>query len=162
MKKFFYNIKNISEITELKKRLINTIKCIIIFRIGSYIVLPGIDTSKLSGKTEGIFKLLDTFLGGAFSNISIFGLGIMPYISASIAMQIITIMIPYFQKIKQEGESGKNKINNITKLATIFIGIIQSIGYLSSFIPNEIIIIDKGIFTTLSTIILISGTMFCI
>ena len=162
MKKFFYNIKNISEITELKKRLINTIKCITIFRIGSYIVLPGIDTSKLSGKTEGIFKLLDTFLGGAFSNISIFGLGIMPYISASIAMQIITIIVPYFQKIKQEGESGKNKINNITKLATIFIGIIQSIGYLSSFIPNEIIIIDKGIFTALSTIILISGTMFCI
>jgi preprotein translocase subunit SecY len=99
MKKFIATIKNIFAIEDLRTRILNTIWFIALFRLGSYVVLPGIDPSRLKSNAEGIFGLLDTFLGGAFSNASIFALGIMPYISASIVLQLLTIAVPYFQKL---------------------------------------------------------------
>ena len=115
MKRFFETIKHIFLIEELRNRILNTLGYLAIFRLGSFIVLPGIDPSKLSGQATGIFGLLDTFLGGAFSNASIFGLGIMPYISASIVIQLLTVAVPYFQKLQKEGESGRRKINQLNK-----------------------------------------------
>lgn len=104
MKKFISTVKNIFSIEDLRVRIINTIGFLIIFRLGSFIVLPGVDPSRLADSSpEGIFGLIDTFLGGAFSNASIFGLGIMPYISASIVLQLLTVGVPYFQKMQKEG-----------------------------------------------------------
>ena len=131
------------------------------FRLGSFIVLPGIDPSKLSGPSEGIFSLIDTFLGGAFSNASIFGLGIMPYISASIVLQLLTVGVPYFQKLQKEGESGRKKINQITRVLTIIITVAQGVGYLTATIPNEAIMVNKTLFMFSSLVLLSAGTMFC-
>jgi preprotein translocase subunit SecY len=105
--------------------------------------------------------LLDTFLGGAFSNASIFALGIMPYISASIVLQLLTVAIPYFQKMQKEGESGRKKINQYTRILTVAITFFQSIAYISGTIPSEAIIIDKSLFTIAGVGIIISGTVFC-
>ena len=113
MKKFITTIRNIFAIEELRERILNTLGMLVIFRLGSYVVLPGVDPSKLKGSASGILGLLDTFLGGAFSHASIFGLGVMPYISASIVLQLLTVAVPYFQKMQKEGESGRKKINQI-------------------------------------------------
>lgn len=161
MKKFFTTIVNIFSIEELKNRILSTVGFLLIFRLGSYIVLPGLDPSKLTKNTTGILGLLDTFLGGAFSNASIFALGIMPYISASIVLQLLTVAVPYFQKMQKEGESGRKKISQITRILTIFITIAQSIGYITSTIPADAILIDSALFTTSSLVILTTGTMFC-
>ena len=110
MKKFIETIKNIFSIEELRTRILNTIGFLIIFRLGSYIVLPGVDANQLTGDASGIFGLLNTFLGGAFSRASVFGLGIMPYISASIVLQLMTVAVPYFQKLQKEGDSGERKL----------------------------------------------------
>ncbi len=162
MRKFFTTIKNIFSIEDLRIRILNTLGLLVIFRLGSFVVLPGVDPSQL-GEAEGIFGLLDTFLGGAFSNAAIFGLGIMPYISASIVLQLLTVAVPYFQKLQKEGESGRKKINQITRVLTIFICLAQSVGYLSATIPNEALLpgIDRGFFMVSSTIILTAGTIFC-
>lgn len=160
MKKFFTTIKNIFSIEDLRIRILNTLGFLVIFRLGSFVVLPGIDPTKLS-EAQGIFGLLDTFLGGAFSNASIFGLGIMPYISASIVLQLLTIAVPYFQKLQKEGESGRNKINQITRVLTILITLAQASAYLTTTIPAEAILVDRTFFTISSMIILTSGTMFC-
>lgn len=160
MKKFFTTIKNIFSIEDLRIRILNTLGFLVIFRLGSFVVLPGIDPSKLN-EAQGIFGLLDTFLGGAFSNASIFGLGIMPYISASIVVQLLTIAVPYFQKLQKEGESGRNKINQITRVLTILITLAQGSAYLTTTIPAEAILIDRTFFTISAVIILTSGTMFC-
>lgn len=160
MKKFFTTIRNIFSIEDLRIRILNTLGFLVIFRLGSFVVLPGIDPSKL-GEAEGIFGLLDTFLGGAFSNASIFGLGIMPYISASIVLQLLTVAVPYFQKLQKEGESGRKKISQITRVLTIFITLAQASAYLTSTIPNEAILIDKTFFTLSAMVIITSGTMFC-
>lgn len=159
MKKFFTTIKNIFSIEDLRIRILNTLGFLVIFRLGSFVVLPGIDPSKL-GEAEGIFGLLDTFLGGAFSNAAIFGLGIMPYISASIVLQLLTVAVPYFQKLQKEGESGRKKISQITRVLTIFITLAQSSAYLST-LPSEAILVDRTFFTLSSMVILTSGTMFC-
>jgi len=161
MKKFITTIRNIFAIEDLRIRIINTIGFLLIFRLGSFIVLPGIDPSKLTGSSGGILGFLDTFLGGAFSNASIFGLGIMPYISASIVIQLLTVAVPYFQKMQKEGESGRKKITQITRVLTIFITLAQSIGYLSTVIPAEAILVNRAFFTFSSMIILTSGTIFC-
>ena len=161
MHKLFSTIRNIFAIEVLRTRIINTIGFLMIFRLGSYVVLPGVDSSKLTGKAQGIFGLLDTFLGGAFSNASIFGLGIMPYISASIVVQLLTIAVPYFQKLQKEGQSGRSKLNQVTRILTIFIAALQSIGYLSAAISDEVITISRPFFLTSSMIILTAGTMFC-
>jgi len=163
MKKFFQTIKNIYSIEDLRIKILNTLGFLIIFRLGSYIVLPGVDPvilKQLAGEAQGIFGLLDTFLGGAFSRASILALGIMPYISASIVIQLLTVAVPYFQKLQKEGESGRKRINQITRVLTIAITFAQSIGYISATIPAQAIMIDPILFRTTSMVILVSGTMF--
>ena len=163
MKKFFATIKNIFSIEDLRIRILNTIGFLIIFRLGSYVVLPGVDPeilSQVGGEAQGIFGLLNTFLGGAFSRASIFALGIMPYISASIVIQLMQVAVPYFQKLQKEGESGRNRINQITRVLTIAITLAQSIGYLATTIPTEAIVIDPYLFRVSSMVILVAGTMF--
>ncbi|HAI76890.1 MAG TPA: preprotein translocase subunit SecY [Microscillaceae bacterium] len=163
MKKFFTTIKNIFSIEDLRVRIINTLLLLVIFRLGSYVVLPGLDPVILQQAgigQKGIFGLLDTFLGGAFSKASIFALGIMPYISASIVVQLMTVALPYFQRMQREGESGRNRINQLTRVLTILITIAQSLGYLTTTIPSEAIMVDRLFFTVSSVIILTSGTIF--
>src|SRR5215216_2191183 len=130
MKRFFQTIRNIFSIEDLRIRILNTIGFLIIFRLGSYIVLPGIEPNLLTGGQGGIFDLLNTFLGGSFSRASIFALGIMPYISASIVVQLLTFAVPYFQKLQKEGDSGRKRLNQITRVLTIFITGFQSYAYL--------------------------------
>ncbi|MGL1887716.1 MAG: preprotein translocase subunit SecY [Reichenbachiella sp.] len=162
MKKFFSTIKNIFSIEDLRVRIMNTVGFLIIFRLGTFVVLPGIDPSKLADKAEGIFGLLDTFLGGAFNNASIFGLGIMPYISASIVIQLLTMAVPYFQKLQKEGDSGRKKINQITRVLTIAITFAQGSAYLAGAIPAEAIVLEnRFLFTFSSLTVLTAGTIFC-
>ncbi len=161
MKRFFTTIKNIFSIEDLRVRILNTIGYLIIFRLGSYIVLPGIDPNKLTGNSGGIFDLLNTFLGGSFTRASIFALGIMPYISASIVVQLLTVAVPHFTKLQKEGDSGRKKLNQFTRVLTIVITAAQSFGYLKSIVNPEAII-QPGLFYTISSmIIIVAGTMFC-
>jgi preprotein translocase subunit SecY len=161
MKRFFSTIKNIFSIEDLRVRILNTIGFLVIFRLGSYIVLPGIDPNKLTGNSGGIFDLLNTFLGGSFTRASIFALGIMPYISASIVVQLLTVAVPHFTKLQKEGESGRKKLNQFTRVLTIVITAAQSFGYLKSIVNPEAII-QPGLFYTISSmIIIVAGTMFC-
>jgi len=134
---------------------------ITVYRLGSYIVLPGVNPANLNRDPQGLLNLLDTFLGGAFSKASIFALGIIPYISASIAIQLLTMALPYFQKMQKEGESGRKKLNQITRVLTIFITIVQAYSYLRSTIPSEALLVDRALFTISSIFILTAGTIFC-
>lgn len=161
MKKFFTTLRNIFSIEELRTRILNTIGFLIIFRLGSFVVLPGVDPNLLVQNEGGVFGLLDAFLGGAFSRAAIFGLGIMPYISASIVIQLLTVAVPYFQKLQKEGDSGRKKITQITRILTIAITLGQSIAYLSTAVTPEAIVIDRTFFTISSMILLTSGTIFC-
>ncbi|MCP3659571.1 MAG: preprotein translocase subunit SecY [Bacteroidetes bacterium] len=164
MKRFFSVIKNIFSIKELRSRLFNTFMILVIFRLGSFIVLPGINPNFLTRKIGGVFGILDNFLGGAFSNASILGIGIVPYISASIVMQLMTIMYPSFQRMNKEGQSGRNKINRITRFLTVFIALVQSFGYtMSDTVSGEgAMVINRFFFTISAMLILTSGTMFCL
>jgi preprotein translocase subunit SecY len=161
MKSFFKTIKNIWAIEDLRVRILNTIGFLIIFRLGSYVVLPGVDGNLLKETTGGIFNLLNTFLGGSFSRASIFALGIIPYISASIIIQLLTVAVPYFTKLQKEGESGRKRLNQITRVLTIVITAAQSYGYIRATIPQEAIISPGMFFTVSSMIIIVAGTMFC-
>ena len=161
MKRLVQTLKNIFSIEELRGRILNTLLLISVYRLGSYIVLPGVDATKLNTEQSGLLGLLDTFLGGAFSKASIFALGIMPYISASIAIQLLTMALPYFQKMQKEGESGRKKLNQITRILTIFVTIAQAIGYLSSTIPADSLLVGRAEFTVSSVLILTAGTIFC-
>lgn len=160
MKKLITTIKNIFAIEDLRVRILNTLGFIAIFRLGSYVVLPGIDPTQLKKSTQGILGLLDTFLGGAFGHASIFALGIMPYISASIVLQLLTIAVPYFQKLQKEGESGRKKINQYTRVLTIAITLAQSVGFIAT-INADAIVVNNTLFTISSMLILTAGTMFC-
>lgn len=148
--------------SELKKRILNTIYYVALFRLGTFVVLPGIDVSFISHSREGLLGLLDLFVGGAFSQRSIFGLGIMPYISASIVVHLMTLLFPTFQKIQMDGQSGRMKIHQITKLLTLGIAIIQSFAFLSSSIYDSELLISKKSFLILSAIILTAGSMACV
>ncbi|MEQ9290494.1 MAG: preprotein translocase subunit SecY [Cyclobacteriaceae bacterium] len=162
MKKFFTTIKNIFTIEDLRIRILNTVGFLIIFRVGSFVVLPGVDPNQLQTEASGIFGLLNTFLGGAFQRASIFGLGIMPYISASIVLQLLTVAVPYFQKLQKEGDSGRKKINQITRVLTIAITLAQGSAYITATIPAEAIMLtNRALFTFSSIIILTAGTIFC-
>ena len=162
MNKFINTIKNIFSIEELRGRILNTLLFITFFRLGSYIVLPGIDANKLAEKGDGgLLGLLNMFSGGAFNNASIFALGIMPYISASIAIQLLTIALPYFQKMQKDGDSGRKKLNQITRVLTILVTAAQATAYLQTTIPAEAIMVSAWSFRIFSVIILIAGTMFC-
>jgi preprotein translocase subunit SecY len=160
MKRFFETIKNIFSIEDLRVRILNTIGFLIIFRLGSFIALPGIDPSRLGSAQGGILDFLNTFLGGSFSRASIFALGIMPYISASIIVQLLTVAVPYFQKMQKEGDSGRKRLNQFTRVLTIFITGFQSYGYIRGTL-TEAIINPSAFFYASSIIILIAGTMFC-
>jgi preprotein translocase subunit SecY len=161
MNKFITTLKNIWSIEELRNRILQTLMIIVIFRIGSFIVLPGIDPSKLQDLTSsnGLLGLLDTLVGGAFSNASIMALGIMPYISASIAIQLLGLAVPYFSKLQKEGESGRKKLNQITRWLTIAVTATQGFTYLRTTIPTEAITINQGLFYISGVIILVAGTM---
>jgi preprotein translocase subunit SecY len=162
MKKFFTTIKNIFSIEDLRIRIMNTIGFLMVFRLGSFIVLPGVDPDLLGdGASGGIFDLLNTFLGGSFSRASIFALGIMPYISASIVIQLLTVAVPYFQKLQKEGESGRKRLTQITRVLTIAITAAQGGSYLAVTIPAEAIMYSAAFFQITSMIVLVAGTMFC-
>ncbi|MCF0209960.1 MAG: preprotein translocase subunit SecY [Bacteroidales bacterium] len=136
MKRFINTIKNIWGIKDLRDRILFTLGLILVYRIGSYIIIPGINSADLgalqSQTQDGVLGLLNMFSGGAFSNASIFALGIMPYITASIVVQLLTMVVPYFMKMQREGESGRNKINQITRWLTVIVTILQSFAYLAN------------------------------
>jgi preprotein translocase subunit SecY len=162
--RFFRTIYNIFSIEDLRIRILNTIGYLVIFRLGSYIVLPGVDATLLpnGGNSQGgVFDLLNTFLGGSFSRASIFALGIMPYISASIVVQLLTVAVPRFAKLQKEGDSGRKKLNQWTRVLTILITTAQSYAYLRATINQEAIIAPGWFFTVSSIFILVAGTMFC-
>ena len=160
-------IKNIFKIEDLRARLFYTFGIILLYRLGKYVTLPGIDPSQLANlknqTSSGIMGLLDMFSGGAFSQASIFALGIMPYISASIVVQLLGIVFPYFQKLQKEGESGRRKMNQYTRYLTIAVLVLQAPTYLVNLhaqLPASAFIITGTFFTISSVIILTAGTMF--
>ncbi|MEM9022231.1 MAG: preprotein translocase subunit SecY [Bacteroidota bacterium] len=163
MKNLINTLVNIWKIEDLRVRILSTLGFILIYRLGSFVVLPGVDPvilNQASGDANGIAALLNIFAGGAFSRASIFALGIMPYISASIVMQLLGIAVPTIQKMQKEGESGRKKINQWTRLLTIIITAGQAPGYLATQVPPNAII-EPGLFFNISSIILlVTGTLF--
>jgi preprotein translocase subunit SecY len=166
VKKFINTLKNIWSIQELRSKILVTIMLIAIYRLGTHIVLPGMDPSRIdpNANTGGILGLIDAFAGGAFSQASILALGIMPYISASIFMQLMTILYPPFQKLQKEGESGRKKINQYTRYLTVLVSILQAsayVQYLNSPGYREAILPAYSNFFWLSTTVLLTaGTLF--
>ena len=162
MKKFFTTLSNIWKIEDLRVRIINTLLFLLIYRVGSFVVLPGVNpASTMSNqKAEGLVGLLNMFAGGSFSRTSIFALGVMPYISASIVVQLLGIAVPYFTKLQKEGESGRNKLNQWTRYLTIGITFLQAIGYLKSQVGADAMLINNPLFTVLNTFVLTAGTLF--
>ncbi|MDX1652215.1 MAG: preprotein translocase subunit SecY [Brumimicrobium sp.] len=169
MKKLIENIKNIWKVEELRKRLLVTFSLILVFRIGSFIILPGVDSSKLgteaadAGSIEGLLGLLS---GGGFTNASFLALGIMPYISASIIMQLMGMAVPAVQKMQQEGESGRKKINNYTRILTIIICAVQAPGYLTLYVDGKGAIppefMNSALWWIQSVLVLVAGAMFAV
>ena len=168
MKKFIETLKNCWRIEDLRQRLLITLLFTAIYRFGSFVVLPGINPSmleKLQSQTSGgLMSLLDMFSGGAFSNASIFALGIMPYISASIVMQLLAIAVPYFQKMQREGESGRKKINWYTRVLTVAILFFQAPSYLLNLKAQASQALASGlswsVFIASASVILAGGSMF--
>lgn len=169
MKKFLETLSNIWKIDELKGRILVTLGLLLVYRFGAQVVLPGIDTAQLGGLSDstdqGILGILNAFTGGAFANASVFALGIMPYISASIVVQLMGIAIPYLQKLQKEGESGRKTINQITRWLTIGICVVQAPAYLYSLsalgVPESAFVLGKGLgFIIPSVIILVTGCVF--
>lgn len=165
MKRFIQTIQNIFSIEELRTRILYTLGFLVIFRLGSFVVLPGVDP-KLVGDSEvtGILGVINTFSGGAFSNVSVLGLGIMPYITASIVIQLLGFAWPYMQKLQKEGDSGRKKINNYTRLLTVVVATAQSVGYLATYVKPEMVMsgMDGSGYMITRIAILVSGTMFCL
>lgn len=173
MKRLIQTIKNIFKIEELRKRIGYTVLLLLVYRLGSFIVIPGIDSTMIANmqdfSQEGLVGLLNMFSGGAFGNASIFALGVMPYISASIVIQLLGVFVPYFKKLQMEGESGRRKMNQLTRYLTILILCIQGPAYMAALhnqIPEEAFIAiyrlgwSSFVFNLVSTVILIGGTMF--
>lgn len=165
MKRFLETLRNIWAIEELKGRILLTLGLVLIYRMGSYIVLPGVNPDALAAGTTssgGLVGLINMFAGGAFSRASVFGLGIMPYITASIIVQLLGMAVPYFQKMQREGESGRKKINQITRLLTIGVTAVQAPGYLvSQVLSKPGAVLDNSTFWWVQSIfILVTGTMF--
>lgn len=166
MKKFIQTLRNIWSIDELRTRITNTLWLLLIYRIGTFVVLPGVDPNALDSLSKqgssGIFGIFNMFAGGAFSRASIFALGIMPYISASIVVQLLTIAVPAFQRMQKEGEDGRRRMNQITRYLTIVITALQSIAYLVN-LRNEsgpAIYNDGFGFMFTAVLVLVAGTMF--
>ena len=170
-KKLVETLKNIYKIEELRKRVIYTIGLLLVYRLGSFVVIPGINpnaldegsayASQLEG--NGLLGLLDVFSGGAFGNAAIFALGVMPYITASIIIQLMGMMVPYFQKMQKEGESGRRKMNQWTRFLTIGVLILQGPAYIANLyhqVPTAFVYGNSFGFVAYATTILIAGTMF--
>ncbi len=161
MKKLFTTFSNIWKIEELKERILFTLMILVIYRLVCQVVLPGVDPALLSGgQKSGILGLLDMFAGGAFSKASIVALGVMPYISASIVVQLLGIAVPTFQKMQKEGESGRKKLTQYTRYLTLAITAVQAVGYIKTQVPPEAILINHTLFYGLSVVILTAGTLF--
>ena len=170
-KKFVETLKNIYKIEELRKRILYTLGLLLVYRLGCFVVIPGINPnalgegSALASQLEGngLLGLLNVFSGGAFGNAAIFALGVMPYITASIIIQLMGIMIPYFQKMQQEGESGRRKMNQWTRMLTIIVLLIQGPAYITNLyhqVPEAFVYGNTFLFLAYATVILIAGTMF--
>lgn len=161
MKKLITTLTNIWKIDDLRTRILNTLLFLLIYRIGCHIVLPGVDPRALEHESkEGLLGLLDMFAGGSFSRSAIFALGVMPYISASIVVQLLGIAVPYFQKLQKEGESGRKKLTQITRYLTLAITLVQSIAYVRTQIDDSAKMISDPMFTILAAFVLMAGTMF--
>ena len=170
MKKFIETILNIYNIEELRGRILTTLTLLLVYRLGAQVVLPGIDSvqlAELANRTDGggLLGILNAFTGGAFANASVFALGIMPYISASIVVQLMGIAVPYLQKLQKEGESGNKKRTQITRWLTILICVVQAPAYLYGLsalgVPDSAFVIGRGpMFMISSVIILVTGTIF--
>lgn len=166
MKKFIDTLKNIWSIQELRERILLTLGLILIYRIGTFIVLPGVDPTLIAdpkgSNTSGILGLINVFSGGAFSQASIFALGIMPYISASIAIQLLTMVVPQFQKMQKEGESGRRQLNQWTRLLTVAVTLVQASAYVAYIqsTNGSAIVIAKSLFFVSTMIVLTTGTLF--
>ena len=163
MKNLIKTLKEIWAVEELRKRIIYTLALVLVYRIGSFIVLPGIDAERLASSSAGdnsILNLINMFAGGAFSRASIMALGIMPYISASIVMQLLGMAVPTFQRLQREGESGRKKINQYTRLLTIAICLFQAPSYMGAYVPAEARLNDSFFWWFEVTAILTAGTMF--
>ncbi|HPA35014.1 MAG TPA: preprotein translocase subunit SecY [Chitinophagales bacterium] len=163
MKQFLDTIKNIFAIEDLRKRIFLTLGLLFIYRLGCFVVLPGVDPSKItSGGASGIFQIFDLFAGGAFSQASVFALGIMPYISTSIVMQLLTLAVPYFQKLQKEGESGRKKITQWTRMGTVAVTAVQGFAYVKFIYAQNIVSpsVSPFLFTASTMIILMAGTVF--
>ena len=170
MKKVLETLYNIYKIEELRERVLLTLGMLLVYRLGAQVVLPGIDSVQLAALSSradggGLLGILNAFTGGAFANASIFALGIMPYISASIVVQLMGIVVPYLQKLQKEGESGRKTINQITRWLTIAICVVQAPAYLFGLsalgVPESAFILGKGpLFIGSSVIILVTGTIF--
>jgi preprotein translocase subunit SecY len=161
MKKLFTTFSNIWKIQELKERILFTLMILVIYRFVCQVVLPGVDPTLLNNAPKtGILGLLDMFAGGAFSKVSIVALGVMPYISASIVVQLLGIAVPTFQKMQKEGESGRKKLTQITRYLTVAITAVQAVGYVKTQVTANAIMIDHTLFYVLSGFILTAGTLF--
>ncbi len=169
MKKLIETLKNIYKIEDLRSRLTVTLLFLMVYRFGSFVILPGIDPNPAlfqalrSQTSDGILGLLNMFSGGAFSNASIFALGIMPYISASIVIQLLGFAVPYIQRLQKEGESGRRKINQMTRYLTVVILVFQGWAYLANLrfqLPEQAFLISPFAFNLSSTIVLAAGSMF--
>ena len=167
MKTLFNTIKNIWKIEDLRMRILTTLGFVLIYRLGSFVTLPGIDPNQLqlleNQTSDGLLGLLNLFTGGAFSQASIMALGIMPYISASIVIQLLGVAVPYIQKLQREGESGRTKINQLTRYLTILITGVQGPGYIANLqatLPETAFLLNPSTFWTSSIIILVTGTLF--
>ncbi len=164
MKKFFATLSNIWKIEDLRARILFTLLCLLIYRIGSFIIIPGVNPASIEDDQakEGLLGLLNMFAGGSFSRSSIFALGVMPYISASIVVQLLGIAVPYFQKLQKEGESGRKKINQVTRYLTIIITALQAMGYVKTQIAPEARLLAEPLFTISSMFVLTASTMFVV
>ena len=167
MKKFIQTLKNIWTIEELREKILVTLLLLLIYRFGTHIVLPGIDPNKLSEfshkASQGLLGLFDTFAGGAFSKASILALGIMPYISASIFMQLMTILVPKMQKIQKEGDTGRKKINQWTRYLTAAVTLLQAgtfVAYLTNQNRDALIEAYQPYFWISTVVLLTAGTLF--
>src|SRR6201985_471110 len=162
MKKLFTTLSNIWKIDDLRESITNTLLFLLIYRVGSFLILPGVNYASLNSAKakEGLVGLLNMFAGGSFSRASIFALGVMPYISASIVVQLLGIAVPYFAKLQKEGESGRTKINQWTRYLTIAITALQAFFYLHSQIPQEAILIPGLAFVVMNVFVLTAGTLF--
>lgn len=174
MKKLIETFKHIWSIEELRRRIVYTISLLVIYRLGSYVILPGIDSDALEGLNNqtknNILGLINTFAGGAFGRGAIFALGIMPYISASIFMQLFSIAVPAFQRMQKEGEEGRRKINQYTRILTIAFTAVQAFGYLNNItntpgnraalLFNYTDVLSYEMFMISNIFLLTAGTMF--